>query len=197
MSNPIVGTSEVAVLMNRDLTAKEEIRADGLCDSVVATLELFLHRWLYEREVLTERHRTGPQGRVILFRAPVVSIEGVHYGTRTADPDPFPDVYDWEEPGSFRSNSVVWVDYTAGDDFPNVWWAAAAIDLCANAVARVILSPVQVSTGVIESYHVEGTSLTYGSAATGAGSRWSSARAGRLSTGDLEALKSLKIPVIR
>jgi hypothetical protein len=192
VSNPIAGHDDVAnILKPRVLTGDEQDRADVLCDAVLATLELHLNRWLWERSVLREKHRTGPQGRVTLWRGPVAWIDALHYGLPTAASVAFPVDQDWEEPGTFPSRTTLWVDYTAGDDFPDVPWAAAATEVVATAAARVIAAPIQVATGVIQSYSVEGTTITYGKAfAGGADSK------GRLSVGDLGVLARLRVLVV-
>lgn len=178
-------------ILKRPLTIEELDRLDPLADAIVGTLELHLNRWLYERQVLREKHRAGPQGRIILYRGPVAWIDALHYGLPTAASVPFPVDQDWEEPGTFPSRTTLWVDYTAGDDFPDVAWAGAATDLVANVIARTLAAPAQVATGVIQSYSVEGTTITYGKAfAGGADSK------GRLAVGDLGVLARLRVLVV-
>lgn len=180
------------MILGRELTSAESDRAEILCDAVLAALELHLNRWLYERTVLKERHKTGSQGRIVLFRNPVVWIDAVYQGASTAASVAFPQDQDWEAPGAFTPLTTLWVDYTAGDDFPDVWWAAAATEVVATAAARVIAAPTVVATGVISSYSVEGTSITYGSALNG-----SAGTVGRLAVGDMAALARLRVPVVR
>lgn len=190
MSNPIASTDDVALLLKRDLTSAEEDLTEVLLDSVVATLELHLNRWLWQREVTGERRRTGQLGRVVLNHQPVAWIDAFH-NTSTSASVAFDPARDWEEAGSFTRNTLVWVDYTAGDPFPDVPWASALTDVVANAVARVVGAPTQVATGIISSYSVEGTSISYGSSLSGGGDT-----KGRLAVGDLGVLSRLRIPVM-
>ncbi|MGV8972714.1 MAG: hypothetical protein ACOH10_10365 [Rhodoglobus sp.] len=191
MSNPIAGPDEVSAVLGRAFVGDEEERATTLCDAVLATLELHLNRWLWERAVLGERRRTGQLGRAVLNYGPVQWVDAIHHDSPTSPSVAFDPKADWEEPLTFAPRSMIWVDYTAGHDFPNVPWAAAAIEVVATAAARVIAAPKQVAAGVLSSYSVEGTSITYGSALTGGvGTK------GRLSVGDLGALARLRVPVV-
>ena len=190
MANPLLTDPRAVIgILKRPLTTAELDRVDVLSDSVVGTLELHLNRWLYRRAVVGEKHRTGTQGRIILYHEPVAWIDALHYDTSTAASVAFPADGVWEEPGAFPARRTVWVDYTTGDPFPDVGWAGAASDVVANVVARTLALPGQVATGALKSYSVEGTSITY-AGPDAPGSK------GRLTVGDLGVLARLRVPVV-
>jgi len=190
VANPLLSDPRAVIgILKRPLTTAELDRVDALSDAVVATLELHLNRWLFQRRVYAEKHRTGTQGRIVLYHEPVAWIDALHYGSASAASVAFDEDGVWEEPGAFPAGTTVWVDYTAGDDYPEVAWAGAATDLIANVVARTLALPGQVATGALKSYSVEGTSITYATP-DAPGNK------GRLTVGDLGTLARLRVPVV-
>ncbi|HMM95398.1 hypothetical protein [Phycicoccus sp.] len=166
-------------------TTQEALRAASLADELIDTLEIKLNRWLYPRSV-TEVYTVPASGRITLNRGPVVSITSVGYvgGAPFAgltDPLALFDVAEAWIPGA-RVN----VTYVAGEEPGD-----GIVGQLADIIARTILAGVKASSGVIKSYSVEGTSITYGNVSDGG-----DGGSGRITVGTLTAFKRLRRRVL-
>lgn len=174
-----------AVRAGKTFTTQEALRAASLADQLIDTLEIKLNRWLYPRQT-TELHTVPASGRLTLHRGPLVSVDGISYASGVVialpnDPGRWIDVADQWNPGS-----RVRVTYTAGEEPGD-----AIVGSLADIVARTILAGVKAGTGVISSYSVEGTSITYGNVSDGGTNG-----IGKIAVGDYRAFRRLRRRVL-
>jgi hypothetical protein len=180
---PPVSLGDIETAMGRNLTPTEAARALQLVTQVTDTLALWLNRDLSPTRY-TEEHVINANGMLMPYHGPVRAVEtiGVDGETPTTA---YND--DWDTT-RFVPGSRVVVTYIAGDDMrPTI--AAVVID----AVAGAILAGPQVATGAISSYSVEGTSITYGTAAGGGGA----GAVGRVPVASLRGIGRLRRRVLR
>lgn len=165
MSNPYVGQADIEDVLGRPLTDEEAARLTYTLDSIVLTIEGWLHRDIYRRVRTDERHRFYYMAnRLVPFHWPVVE------GTMQVKNGPSPDgsvVLDsvgnqgepWED-FWFSQGDEVWIDYTSGDD-ENGELAPLYRAVIMDAALASVLSGVLVDSGALSSYSVEGTSIQF------------------------------------
>lgn len=184
LSEMVATTAQIRA--RRELTHAELLLAASLAEELIDTLELKLNRWLYPRQT-TEQHTITSSGRLLPYRGPVVSVESIGYvagfpAQLPAYPTRLLDVADAWTPGA-----VLEITYTAGE-IPG----PAIIGALGDVVARTLIAPVQAATGMISSYSVEGTSITYGPGVSGD----SGGGAGRITVGQLSSFRRLRRRVL-
>lgn len=167
--------------LGRSLTDAEAVRAVSLIQALVPTLERKLNRILEPRS-FTQSDRIDRWGRIYLRKNPVieitsVSVDGVEW---TGDP------VDWDLV-SWPYQTFVETTFTAGTDIDD-----GIRDTVANVIARSLQVAPVVASGAIQSYSVEGTSITYSVSGSSSGE----ASTGRFQVSDLKAFARLKIPVL-
>lgn len=163
------------------LDQADTLLAASLADELIDTLELKLNRYLYPREV-TETYTTSASGRIILNRGPVVEILSMSYVGGGAIPLPVNPLGYFDAADVWLPGVAVTVTYVAGE-LPG----DAVVGNLADIVARTLLAGVKAGSGVIRSYSVEGTSITYGDVADGG-----EGGSGRITVGTLKAFKRLR-----
>ena len=158
--------------------SEEQTRATEDIAALTATLERVLNRILDPREI-TETVTVGADGRLNPTRGPVVSLTSA-----TVNDVEYPSTYlpHWASM-TWSVGAEVEITYLAGRE-PD----AGIRDTIARAVARAMSMPVQVATGALGSYSVEGTSITYKTDGDDS--------AGGLLVGELRGLGRLRRPVL-
>jgi hypothetical protein len=172
--------SDVRRQLGRSMADPDAARAVHLIEELTAVLERRLNRKFTPQEVI-ETHRVDSRLKVFLNAGPVISVTGV-----TVDGNPWDgELVDFDI-AEFPYQSLVEVTFTAGE-LPDV----GVRQLVAQVVARTMLAPTAVAAGTIQSYSVEGTSITYGAVSGGS----MPGQVGRFSAGDMGALSRLRRPV--
>jgi len=188
VTNSVVTIEELEARLlaaGRVLTDPERVVAEQRLGEVVDLLELHLNRVFGPRAILGERHVVSGRGRLVLHKGPVISVERILVdGAETTSPTLLAawDLADWPP------SSVLTVDYTAGLAAP-----PTVKGIVLDAVTAATLAGAKVAAGVVTSYTVEGTSITYGSASS------SSANAegvGRVPVADIRSVRRLRRRVL-
>jgi hypothetical protein len=175
----ICSLMDVRRQLGRSMGDPEAARAVHLIEELTAVLERKLNRKFSPRTVV-ETHRINSRLTVILHTGPVIDVTAV-----TVDGSPWDGELADFDIAEFPYESLVEVTYTAGE-LPD----PGVTQLVAQVVARTLLAPTTVAAGTVQSYSVEGTSITYG----GAGGN-SPGQVGRFTMGDLASLSRLRRPV--
>lgn len=171
---------EIETAARRALTDDEADRARQLVGQLVGLLERRLNRDLIGR-THSEAVVVGRWGMLPL-RGPVGEITGVSIDGTTDTAADFPLDATGRIPGLPYGSTTV-IDYrTVGVE--NDEGLRGSI---ADMVARTILAGPVAGAGVIKSYSVEGTSITYGAVGDGG-----ETGTGRLTVGDLRAFTRLR-----
>lgn len=170
--------------LGRSLTDAEAVAAVALIEELSALLERRLHRIFEPRQFTETRRVEGRYGRLVPYKKPLISVDAVlldgdDWGGTLAD-------FGIEV---FPYQSTVTITYTAG----TVDIDAGVSGALANVVARTLQVAPTVASGAIQSYSVEGTSITYGDIS---GATAGSGNVGKFTVGDLKAFAALKIPVL-
>lgn len=184
---PVASLGEIETAMGRPLTPLEAARADQLVQGLTAELSLWLYRDLQPTTHLNERHVSYPghDGALAFSWGPVRQVLTVGVGTQ--------DPVDWTGKDWSRGYGVppgvgaYYVSYVSGDDV--VHGAVRAV--IRDTVARTILAGVIAGAGVIGSYTVEGTTISYSPSVTGK-SAFDKDQIGKMAVGDTNALKRLQ-----
>lgn len=180
LSEQIVNVATVR--MKKDaLDQPDALWAASLADELIDTLENKLNRYLYPREV-TETYRVPSSGRIILNRGPVQSIVSMSYVGGTSIALPANPLGYFDRADVWAPGAEVTVTYVAGEE-PGM----AVIGACADIIARTLLAGVKPAAGVIRSYSVEGTNITYGDVADGG-----TGGIGRVPVGSFRAFRRLR-----
>lgn len=180
---PLVTLDDIEVAIGRALTAAEAQRALQLVDQATATLETYLQRDLVVR-TRTDRVRVPSTSVLWPHHGPVVEMLSTKVGTSDASDaynDTWQDVY-------FPAGEWVECTYVSGTTDPTQLATAAAVLL--QTVARTVMAPTSVATGLLAGYSVEGTSINYGPVAGASDS------VGRIAVADLSAVEPLRRRVV-
>lgn len=201
-----VQQSDIEAVLGRDLTEAEEQRWPTMANAMIEIVEEFLgFRAIYSRQITEERWSPGARadagplsgtsaggGDIRFNYKPVtalISVSNQDYSLTTED------VQFW------RTGSTIWlpwsrfpwtITYVAGDDpvAPNIK------GVIVETLARSFLVSPQVDLGIITSYSVEGTSISYGPAVTGQQFGYRSGNpqtpVGRFKVADLNAIGGRK-----
>lgn len=174
---PVATEDDVARLAQRELTEPEKVFAIEGIAALTATIERLKNRVLYPREI-TETVRVGNDGLLNPTKGPVTALLSA-----SVDGNEYAGVWltQWYG-GGWPVGYEVEITYMAGTA-PD----EGLRDTIAGAVARTLLTPAVVALGVVGSYSVEGTSITY---------RTSEQGEGGLLVGELKGLGRLRRPVL-
>lgn len=160
MSNPLVGLADVEALLDTALSDTQQARVCLALDAMYATLEGDFNRVFVPRTITDEYHRVanewegpiepfyGPVNEIYYFRSDEITSASSNDG-----------VNDWSSV-YFYAGQQVWITYNAGGPVDAEWMPALRA-VVLNAVVRSIIQGPQVAYGVIGSYSVEGTTVTY------------------------------------
>lgn len=190
MTNPYVSVDDVETVLNRDLTDSEAFRVDVHLDAIVVTLEGWLNRYIYPRQIENEKHTFYFDSEHLQpFYGPV-DEDSVVIKTRTGDNEyrTFTVNQDWRTL-LFPMGTVLYIDYTAGDpvDGPN---AALYRGVILDTITASVLSGVAIDTGALTSYSVEGTSISFRDRASGGS-------VGKVDVPALLSMTPLRRPTVR
>lgn len=180
----IATTDDVETALHRPLTEPERLDAEALIADLVGLLELRLNRELTVKTFTDEWHRVPRHGQVTLLHGPLVEVTSVSVDGGAPITDAT-TLADWDI-ATWPAGSRLLVTYRAGDETPRPGVKRLIVDV----VARTIAAGLTAGLGVIRSYSVEGTSITYGEGVGGGG------QTGRITVGDLGQLKRLRRPVM-
>lgn len=180
LSEQIVNVATIR-MKRTSLDQADTLLAASLADELIDTLEHKLNRYLYPRTV-TETYLVPSSGRIILNRGPVVSITSMSYVGGGAIPLPANPIAYFDSGDVWAPGARVTVTYVAGEIPGDM-----VIGNLADIVARTLLAGVKAASGVIRSYSVEGTTITYGDVADGG-----TGGSGRITVGSLRAFKRLR-----
>lgn len=162
-------------LSGRNLTSAEADRAQQLVRDLVTVLETVLNRDLVGRTYTNEIHVVPPGGVIAPFHNMPVNV------TMAGDTGIFGSWYDTLT--GLAPGSTVRVSYqTVG--------TLAAVPVVRDAVAAALTAGPVAASGAIGSYSVEGTSITYSTAAAGDGES-----TGRITVGSMRSINRLRVPV--
>jgi hypothetical protein len=183
---PVVTLDDIEATIGRALTAAEAARALQLVDELTSTIEGVLHRDVRVKR----RSETGfipPTSRFYPNWGPVITIESLTVDGADVLADYLSDTItaSWL---AMRPGAKYACTYVSGMLDRDLGGVRGVI---MKGVAAVVLAPPAASAGVLSSYNVEGTSITYGAAVTGG-----AGNVGRLTVGDVAALGLRRKPII-
>jgi hypothetical protein len=158
----IVTRDNVKAMARRPLTDEEwETAQSMLVPTLMETIEDYLGKCFGERDVEERLDVIG--GMVYPAKHPILEIVSVTTQTGAAV-----GWYPWDREGiavdTYERSLVVL--YRAGE----LYIPPTLRQFVASAVAKTVLTPVQITTGMMSSYSVEGTSITFTAQTQGEGS---------------------------
>lgn len=159
MVNPLVTTTDVQNHLNRPLTQLELTRVQLDLDALYSTIEDWSFQKLVSTTVTDEPHVIFHYSQKVVPFYPARSITGAKVGSSTATLDTSID-QDYLDQGWFREGTRLWLTYVTEDAYVTPYHPALK-RVMIDAVLNGILQHDVVRYGVISSYSVEGTSITF------------------------------------